>query len=397
MRLSGQLFAEDQAQAVGVVRSDEVKGIALAYPMHGQHKLSNEGDRTRDGHLIEWLGRSAIASGSHIDVISRPEPLVLASTRRIRGRVAVGTVPTQTMTWRLPNVVDPGHWWVRSSGVYPKVAKFGDEPAIVWNPLTALAPAERSPFGGDRLVVLDLLDDWSIHHAFVSIRAEVEAAYRRAFEVSHAVFANSEGTLSLAHRFGREDATLMPNGVDPERFAVKPNVEGPITVGYVGKIGRRLDAQLIREVCTAFPRLRFVFAGPFLDARDTYQSMLSALPNVELLGDVHYEDVPALMATFDLGWVPHAVGAGEVGGDAIKTYEYRAAGLQVLTTPIIGAGRGLTEGVHVVPSGEQTAWIGEAISGRDRLDRLPGDIPTELTWRYKASRIATALEIDFEP
>lgn len=368
----------------------------LAYPMHGQYKLSNEGYRTRDGHIIEWLGRFASASESHVDVVSRPEPMVLAPLRRIRGSVAAGTIANQTLTFRVPSI-EPKHWWVRSARAYPKVDVFGGSPAVVWNPFTAMAPAGRSPFSGHRRVALDLLDDWTIHHGFAPIRSEVEVAYRRAFEASSVVFANSEGTLELAHRFGRSDAELMPNGVDPERFSRTPNAHGPLTIGYVGKIGKRLDAKLIPEVCGAFPDVRFVFAGPFTDTHDEYKKLLLSLPNVELLGDVFYDDVPALMATFDLGWVPHSVGQGEVGGDAIKIYEYRATGLQVLTAPIIGAGRTLKEGVHVVPADQQVAWFHEAIRGRERLERIPANIPDELTWRHKARRVAQALRLEVAP
>lgn len=370
-----------------------VTGLALAYPMHGQHKLSNEGYRTRDGHMIEWLGRLATASDSHVGVISRPEPAVLAAVRRIKGSVARGTIPVQTLTWRMPGM-DRKRWWVRSAQAYPKIAALGGAPTVAWNPFAVTAPPERNPFCGNRTVVFDLLDDWTVHQGFASIRTDVEDAYRRTFDASSAVFANSEGTLELAHRLGRSDAVLMTNGVDPERFAVSPNARGPLTVGYVGKIGHRLDARLLEDVCGAFPDLRFVFAGPFLDRHDRYRALLSRYPNVELLGDVHYEDVPALMATFDLGWVPHAVGDGEVGGDVIKTYEYRATGLQVLTTPVIGAGRTLTEGVHVVPADEQVEWLREAIRGRERLDRVAAAIPVDLTWEYKSRRIATALGVE---
>lgn len=367
--------------------------IALAYPMHGQHKLSNEGYRTRDGHIIEWLGRFAEQSGSHINVVSRPEPVVMAPLQRIRGPVAAGTVPIQTQTWRMPTL-DRRRWWLRSAAVYPKIDTFGDLPAIAWNPFLANAPRDRNPFGRDRTVVMDLLDDWTIHYIFESVRAEAEDAYRRAFDRSTVVMANSEGTLELAHRLGRTDAQLVTNGVDPERFTAVPNSKGPLRVGYVGKIGKRLDAQLLTDVCGAFPDLRFVFAGPFLDLNDKYRALLSRFPNVELLGDVHYDDVPTLMATFDLGWVPHAVGGNEVGGDVIKTYEYRASGLPVLTTPVIGAGRTLTEGVHIVPAEEQVAWLREATRGRERLDRIPPCIPVELTWYHKARFVAQSLGVE---
>ena len=357
--------------------------------------MSNEGYRTRDGHLVEWLGRFAAANDSSIAVISRPEPVLLAPFRRIRGAVAPGTVPVQTLAWQIPGI-DPKHWWVKSAQQYPKVAAFGSLPAVTWNPFTATAPANRNPFSEGRKVVFDLLDDWTVHYAFKSIRDEVEDAYRRAFKASSIVFANSEGTLELARRFGRGDAQLISNGVDPDRFAVTPNARGSLTVGYVGLIGNRLDARLISDVCGAFPELRFVFAGPFIDRHDKYRRMLSRFPNVELLGYVKYDRLPALLATFDLGWVPHSVGDGEVGGDVIKTYEYRAAGLQVLTTPILGAGRNLVDGVHVVPADEQVAWLREAIRGRERLDRVPANIPADLTWRHKAQRFAHALGIDFD-
>lgn len=368
-------------------------GIALAYPMHGQHKLSNEGYRTRDGHIIEWLGRFAAADDSYINVVSRPEPAVLAPIRRVRGTVAAGTRPVQTLTWEFPNRARD-RWWIRSIRSYPTVDSFGNIPAVTWNPFISVAPIVRNPFSHGRTVVLDLLDDWTIHYNFASIRPEVEQAYGRAFELSKFVFANSEGTLELARRFGRADAELLTNGVDPERFTTAPNASGPVTIGYVGKIGARLNEKLISEVCRALPDLKFIFAGPFVDRPERFHKLLGSIPNIEILGDVHYDDVPALMATFDMGWVPHAVGEGEVGGDIIKTYEYRATGLQVLTTPVIGAGRTLTEGVHVVRAEEQASWLREATRGRERLERFPPDIPKDLTWRHKALRFAQALGLN---
>lgn len=358
--------------------------------MHGQYKLSSEGYRTRDGHIIEWLGRFASSHGNSINVVSRPEPVILAPLRRIRGAVAPGTVPMETRSWRPPNS-DPKHWWVRSAKSYPRVEAFGDLPAVTWNPFTATAPQERNPYSYNRTVVFDLLDDWTIHQDFSSIHGEVEDAYRRSFDASKVVFANGEGTLALAHRFGRSDAVLMPNGVDPECFAVPSTVAGPLTIGYAGKIGSRLDAQLISDVCTALPAVRFVFAGPFLDPTNEYRKLLTRLPNVNVVGDVQYDRLPELLASFDLGWVPHAVGLGEVGGDVIKIYEYRAAGLQVLTTPISGAGRSLTNGVHIVPAVKQMEWLQHAIRGRSRLERVPESIGADLTWRYKADIIADAL------
>ena len=241
--------------------------------------------------------------------------------------------------------------------------------------------------------MLDLLDDWTVHYAFTPIRAQVEAAYEAAFAAATHVVANAEGTVELAHRFGRTDAVLLPNGCDPDRFSTDSVASGPLTVGYVGKIGKRLDLELITMVATRLPGVDFVFAGPILDRE--YRAPLAHLPNVQLLGDVHYDDVPELLRTFDVGWVPHLVGAGEVGGDVIKTYEYRAAALPVLTTPIIGASsRGLDE-VHVrTTADEHQEWIAGQRANGPRVPRRKSPIADGVTWRHKSASLLPLLGLD---
>ncbi|MFD6897741.1 glycosyltransferase [Rhodococcus sp. NPDC060086] len=159
----------------------------------------------------------------------------------------------------------------------------------------------------------------------------------------------------------------------------------------MGKIGNRLDLELIVSVADALPDVRFVFAGPILDS--DYRKPLESAANIELLGDVHYEDIPRLLQTFDIGWVPHNVGALEVGGDVLKTYEYRAAGLVVLSTPVAGAGqRGLKE-VHVVARGGQLEWIRNKIASNTRVKRVAEIFSDDHTWEGKAEGILADLEL----
>ncbi|NYD68878.1 glycosyltransferase [Herbiconiux flava] len=246
-----------------------------------------------------------------------------------------------------------------------------------------------NPFTSGQPTVIDLLDDWTVHFAFQSIKPEVERAYAASFDAASVVTANAEGTVELARRFGRDDVILLPNGVDPQRFDTHSQAAGPTTIGYVGKIGKRLDLDLILKVAAAFPGMQFIFAGPILDAE--YRKPLESMPNVELLGDVHYEDVPSLLTRFDIGWVPHNVGVGEVGGDVIKTYEYRAAGLPVLTTPIEGANsRGLTS-VAVIDRDHQVDWIHALDRQGERVARAPGDVPADATWQVKSRLILQKL------
>lgn len=357
----------------------------VAFPMHGQHKLSNEGYRTRDGHLIEWFGRKLREEGP-VQVVSRPEPTALAPLRRFSARaVAENTHPVSTLVWKLPNLKDRQRWWVDSLGSYHRAVPGVHSPVITWNPFLAISSAWPSIVASGEPVAFDLLDDWTIHFAFEGVREEVFRAYEVLFAHASVVTANAEGTVELARRFGRDDVVFLPNGCDPERFDSVSRATGPLTIGYVGKIGKRLDLELILDAARRLPDVLFVFAGPVLDVE--YKKPMEATQNIRMLGDVHYDDVPALLTTFDIGWVPHRVGDGEVGGDVIKTYEYRAAGLPVLTTPVAGAASRGLDAVTVATASEHVAWIAEHAEKLQRIERIATPLPNEVRWEGKADYI----------
>ena len=363
----------------------------LAYPMHGQYKLLREGYRTRDGHLIEWLGHDLLRRGG-VAVVSRPEPVVTAAARRRPpGRPAAGTHAVETRVARLPDPRDRRRWWATSARSYPALPPaVRDVPALVWNPFAALACPTASPFAGRRRVVLDLLDDWSRHYAFSSIRDAVDDAYAAAFERADVVLANGAGTAELARRHGRDDVVLLPNGCDPDRFDDTSTATGPTTVGYVGKIGRRVDLEGVLATVAAHRRARFVFAGPVLDRE---YRVLEREPNVTMIGDVRYDRVPGLLRSFDVGWVPHHVGEREVGGDVIKTYEYRAAGLPVLSTPICGIEHRGLDGVTVAEMPDHADALSQLAADGPRVARRPAVLPDDTTWRHKADVVLAALEL----
>lgn len=360
----------------------------VAYPMHGQWKLAAEGYRTRDGHFIEWFGKALSGQGS-VMVVSRPEPAVLPSRSSWdESRVAFNTDPVRARSYRLPPVRSRQKWWVTSLNAYPQCIGLGPSTRVAcWNPFLGLSSSWPALRDSNAKIVFDLLDDWTFHYAFKDIADSVVQAYEALFARADFVTANAEGTVQLAERFGRSDVQFIPNGCDPTRFSVESRASGPTTVGYVGKIGRRLDLELILEVCRKLPSVQFVFAGPVLDRE--YRPQLGSLPNVQMLGDVHYENVPALLETFDIGWVPHRVGEGEVGGDVIKTYEYRAAGLPVLTTPVAGAGKRSLDEVYVVDRAGHADWIAE-LEGQ-RVPRRVSLLPSDISWESKSKRLLSLL------
>lgn len=362
--------------------------------MHGYFKMLTEGYRTRDAHLLQWFSRLE-SSRREIVIASRPEPFPRRSLHLLARRTEkplIGTVDLAPQVLAFPNMRDPKRWWLDSVHHY-RLPRGRSRRTIVWNPTIALSDdIMRSIAQQGSELHVDLLDDWTLHGALESIWPDMERAYGRLLSAASSVTANSEGTMALAERFGRRDAVLTPNGCDPERFSQDSTASGRVVVGYLGKIGDRLDAKLIVETAREHPNLDFWFAGPVLER--SYNEYLAGAPNIRMLGDVPYREVPALLQKFDIGWVPHGVESGQVGGDAIKIYEYRAAGLPVLTTPIIGTRERPMNAVTVLDGSAHAAEIGRLVGGRERVPRVSGEIPVHMTWRHKAESVLRAVGID---
>lgn len=92
------------------------------------------------------------------------------------------------------------------------------------------------------------------------------------------------------------------------------NPAEPMTVGYVGNLGDRLDWQLIYQVIKACPEITFVFVGGRDDqgtikledwqpARET----VLALPNIRHIGRVLSDQVAKYYWSFAVNWIPYVV------------------------------------------------------------------------------------------
>jgi glycosyltransferase involved in cell wall biosynthesis len=180
---------------------------------------------------------------------------------------------------------------------------------------------------------------------------------------------------------------VLPNGVDPQIFRgpihrPKDLPTAPI-VGYAGKLAERIHDGLVAAVADQLPDVHFVFIGPVLDSASV--RAMRRRPNVQLLGDRAYDEVPAYLRSFDVAWIPHRVGHGESGGDPIKLYEYWAAGCQVVSTRLDGSENWVTQ-THLVENADQAArTIRGLLAGEIRA--LPTSIPRGRTWAEIAATI----------
>jgi glycosyltransferase involved in cell wall biosynthesis len=200
-------------------------------------------------------------------------------------------------------------------------------------------PAEADRRGAR--LVYDVIDALEV---FPHSRGRLEKSHARALESAEVVFAVSRSLLDEV-RPARPDAILLPNGVDASRFAADPDPEsapepirraraaGRPVAGYVGALARWVDGDLLVELARLRPDWDFFLVGEELD-RSLSDRLERAPGNLRFLGPRPYAAMPAVLASFDVGLIPFRRGPEGHHASPIKLYEYLAAGLPVLSTPI---------------------------------------------------------------
>ncbi len=192
------------------------------------------------------------------------------------------------------------------------------------------------------LVVYHCVDDISAHERIdtASFRAAEERFARRADLV-----------LASAPELARRMRTLSdnvldaPNVADTELFATAL-ADGPADAAiaalpsprlvFTGAISAvKLDIPLLVELARARRDWSLALVGPVgLGDPTTDISALAAEPNVHLLGPRSYADLPSVLRGADAGLIPYVSSALTDSIFPMKVYEYLAAGLPVVATPL---------------------------------------------------------------
>ena len=155
----------------------------------------------------------------------------------------------------------------------------------------------------------------------LSRRTEAEIARR----VDHILVSSS----ALQEKFNRLglDAELVRNGLDPNQQPLAGPAGDARVFGYIGTIGDWFDWGLVAAMAGALPEVHFDLIGPRAAPPPT------PLPgNVRCLGECPSEEVPCRLGRFSAGIIPFKVNRLTAAVDPIKYYEYRAAGLPVIST-----------------------------------------------------------------
>ncbi|MED5463346.1 MAG: glycosyltransferase [Myxococcota bacterium] len=123
-----------------------------------------------------------------------------------------------------------------------------------------------------------------------------------------------------------------PNGCEWSSFQVTRAVSpSPNRAIFTGIVGSWFNPSFLLEVARACPDWTFDIHGPV----QVELGELARQPNVVFHGRFQYSSLPRLLARADAGLIPFhtADGVGEFA-NPLKAWEYLAAGLPVVTTPL---------------------------------------------------------------
>lgn len=196
---------------------------------------------------------------------------------------------------------------------------------------------------------------------FRNIAPDLLAAEEDLLHEADLVLFSSQG---LMDRYPEVKAGLLVrNGVTANGFrSALPTPPGPPVVGYVGALDSWFDTEAIAQAAGLYPECRFILAG-----RVEFDPIhrLGALPNVELAGEIPYEQVPELLARFQVALIPFRINPLTLMTNPIKLYEYFSCGLPVVSSPLPEA-QAMGDLVYVGKDpGEFSRQVGQALKEND--------------------------------
>jgi glycosyltransferase involved in cell wall biosynthesis len=253
------------------------------------------------------------------------------------------------------------------------------------------------------LIVYHCVDDISAHELIDT--ASFRAAEDRFAARADLVLASAP---ALAERLRTVSKNVIdaPNVADTELFAkaLIPSPPAPPDpamaalpsprIVFTGAIvATKLDLRLLVELARLRPSWSFALVGPVGPGDPhTNVSALAAEPNIHLLGRRSYEQLPNVLRAADAGLIPYARNELTNSIFPMKVYEYLAAGLPVIATPLPALAN--VAEVQTAEDAEGIVRLLEQALGEDSPERRAerSRMAAAHSWDRRLEEIAAAID-----
>lgn len=252
------------------------------------------------------------------------------------------------------------------------------------------------------LTLYDNMDELS---AFRGASAALIAQEKALFERADLVFTGGR-SLYEAKRTAHRDIHCFPSSVDAGHFrrvraggipdpADQAAIPHP-RLGFFGVVDERLDAEFLGQLADLRPDWQFVVLGPVVKVDP---ASLPRRPNIHWLGPKSYAALPDYLSHWDLGLMPFALNESTRFISPTKTPEFLAAGLPVVSTPVVDVVRdyGAAGLVEIAETPLQAVSATEALLARPRepwlarVDQRLAEGSWDRTWAEMEARICACL------
>ncbi len=243
-------------------------------------------------------------------------------------------------------------------------------------------------------LVYDIMDEYT---GFPWSPPNVEAEERRLLGCADLVIAGTHSLYESKKKWvTRGERECILSAVDFEHFHAAarpgdiPDDLKEITsgyrhvAGYYGVVDMRIDVDLIIGVARRLPEWAFVFIGPLVGEKPRRLEH-AGIPNIFLLGQRHYSELPEYTRGFDACMVPFVLDTLTRHINPTKVLEYFAAEKPVVTVPI----------PDILTFYKDNVFIAETI---DVFCESLGHVAqvTDLTKQHIAGGVAAAREASWE-
>jgi glycosyltransferase involved in cell wall biosynthesis len=249
------------------------------------------------------------------------------------------------------------------------------------------------------ICVYDCMDELS---AFKNAPAQLAMMEGALFERADIVFTGGISLFEAKRRQHRE-IYPFPSSIDVNHFhkartpGKDPTDQLGIPrprVGFFGVIDERLDIDLVASTSKGMPDVHFVMLGPIVKIDP---GSLPKANNLHWLGGKAYKDLPDYLRHWDVGWMPFALNEATRFISPTKTPEFLAAGLPVVSTPVVDVVRsyGARGLVDIAGAEDMEARLRAALAQpRDMLlpavDAYLATMSWQQTWEAMSAHIKKA-------